>query len=223
MKIQITSDNSHTLFSTKAGQTYHSAEGAIMESKHVYISPAFNHFQDKPIIKILEIGFGTGLNAILTLLEAENTNKTIFYETLEPDPIAVSIYTKLNYPSNLSCDKDLFLKLHQVEPEQTINLPHFHFVKKYIKVADYISDQFFDVIYFDAFSPDAQPEMWTTNIFHKMYKLLSPNGILLTYSAKGIVKNALREAGFQIKRLPGAGSKHHMLKAEKILPINSPT
>lgn len=221
MKIQITSDNSHTLFSTKAQQTYHSTEGAVMESKHVYISPAFSHFPDKSEIKILEVGFGTGLNAILTLLEAQQENKTIFYETIEPDPIPEIIYKQLNYPANLSCSKDLFLELHEANPENPLYLSNFHFIKRYTTVTDYTSNQLFDVIYFDAFSPDAQPEMWSINIFYKMYELLSPGGILLTYSAKGVVKKALRQAGFQIKRLPGAGSKHHMLKAEKVIPANS--
>ncbi|MDR0349122.1 MAG: tRNA (5-methylaminomethyl-2-thiouridine)(34)-methyltransferase MnmD [Tannerella sp.] len=218
MKIQNTADGSHTLFSTKAQQTYHSDEGAIMESRHVYISPAFIHFQDKSIIKILEIGFGTGLNAILTLLEAGLKKKNVCYEAIEPDPVPEIIYKQLNYPDSLSCNKDLFLKLHQAAPDHCVHFPYFQFIKKYTAAADYTSGQCFDVIYFDAFSPDAQPEMWTSSILNKMYQSISPNGILLTYSAKGIVKRTLKDAGFQVKRLPGAGSKHHMLKAEKILP-----
>ena len=215
MKLQITSDHSHTLFSTKAQQTYHSAEGAIMESGHVYIAPTFTHFQDKEEIKILEIGFGTGLNALLTLHAAEKASKVIHYETIEPDPIPEKLYTQLNYPDQLHIDPSLFLKLHQMPFGQTFDLPHFHFIKQNTTIGEYSSGESFDAIYYDAFSPDAQPEMWTSELFGKMYQLLSPNGILLTYSAKGMVKKALRAAGFQVKRLPGAGSKHHMLKAIK--------
>lgn len=215
MKLQQTADNSYTLFSTKAQQTYHSQEGAIMEAKHVYVTPTLAHFYDKKELNILEIGFGTGLNTIITLLESQKKNKAIYYETIEADPVPEEIYCKLNYPEILSCNKQIFLELHKALSDEINIFSHFTFLKRHIKIEDYIPAQLFDVIYFDAFSPDAQPEMWTTDIFRKMYQLLSYNGILLTYSAKGIVKKALRDAGFQVKRLPGAGSKHHMLKAEK--------
>lgn len=222
MKLQQTADNSYTLFSTKAQQTYHSLEGAIMEAKHVYVTPALTHFQNKKELHILEIGFGTGLNTIITLLESQKTNKTVYYETIEADPVPEEMYCKLNYPEILPCNKQIFLELHKALSDEIKIFSHFTFLKKHTKIEDYVPGQLFNIIYFDAFSPDAQPEMWTSSIFNKMYQLLSPNGILLTYSAKGIVKKALRDAGFQVKRLPGAGSKHHMLKAEKILPVNSP-
>ncbi|MDR2919115.1 MAG: tRNA (5-methylaminomethyl-2-thiouridine)(34)-methyltransferase MnmD [Tannerella sp.] len=215
MKLQQTADNSYTLFSTKAKQTYHSMEGAIMEAKHVYVTPALTHFQDKNELHILEIGFGTGLNTIITLLESQKANKTIFYETIEAYPVPKEIYYELNYPEKLSCNKEIFLELHEALPGEIKTLQHFSFLKKHTKIEDYIPDQFFDIIYFDAFSPDAQPELWTAEIFNKMFHALAPNGILLTYSAKGTVKRALRAVGFEVKRLPGAGSKHHMLVAEK--------
>lgn len=215
MELQQTADNSYTLFSTKAQQTYHSQEGAIMESKHVYVTPALTHFQDKDELHILEIGFGTGLNTIITLLESQKANNTIFYETIEAYPVPEEIYCKLNYPERLSCNKEIFLELHETLAGETKTFQNFTFLKKYTKIEEYVPDRIFDIIYFDAFSPDAQPELWTAEIFNKMYNALASNGILLTYSAKGIVKRALRAVGFDVKRLPGAGSKHHMLMAEK--------
>lgn len=212
-RLQLTSDRSHTLFSTKAGQTYHSAEGAIMESLHVYVSPAFAHFRDKPQLDVLEIGFGTGLNALLTMLEAEKTNHTVYYETLEPDPVPESVYTRLNYPDMLGTGREVFLTLHRSADDQQIAFPSFRFVKRQTRIETYRTDRLFDVVYYGAFSPDAQPELWTREIFEHVSRLLHPGGILLTYSAKGTVKQALREAGFEVLRLPGAGSKHHMLKA----------
>lgn len=215
MKLQQTADNSYTLFSTKAQQTYHSHEGAVMEARHVYVTPALTHFQDKNELHILEIGFGTGLNAIITLTEAQKANKTIFYETIEAYPVPEDIYCKLNYPEILSCCSDTFGELHRTQPDTTVRFSNFTFLKKNLKIEEYNPDRFFDIIYFDAFSPDAQPELWTVEIFNKMYNALGNKGILLTYSAKGIVKRALRTVGFDVKRLPGAGSKHHMLMAEK--------
>lgn len=213
MLLQLTSDRSHTLFSTKAGQTYHSAEGAIMESLHVYVSPAFAHFRDKPQLDILEVGFGTGLNALLTMMEAEKTNRTVYYETIEPDPVPEFVYTRLNYPDELKTGREAFLTLHRSADDEPIAFPSFRFVKRQIRIEAYRTDRLFDVVYYDAFSPDAQPELWTREIFEHVSRLLHPGGILLTYSAKGTVKQALREAGFEVLRLPGAGSKHHMLKA----------
>lgn len=211
--LQLTSDRSHTLFSTKAGQTYHSAEGAIMESLHVYVSPAFAHFRDNPRLDVLEVGFGTGLNTLLTMLEAEKTNRTVYYETLEPDPVPETVYTQLNYPDELRTGREAFLTLHRSAADEPIAFPSFRFVKRQSRIEAYRTDRLFDVVYYDAFSPDAQPELWTRDIFEHVYRLLHPGGILLTYSAKGTVKQALREAGFEVLRLPGAGSKHHMLKA----------
>lgn len=220
MKLQQTADNSYTLFSTRAQQTYHSHEGAIMEARHVYVTPALTHFQDKNELHILEIGFGTGLNAIITLIESQKANKTIFYETIEAYPVPEEIYCKLNYPEILPCNTYTFRELHRSQSDTIVRFSNFTFLKKNLMIEEYIPDRLFDIIYFDAFSPDAQPELWTVDIFNKMYNALETNGILLTYSAKGVVKRALRAVGFEVKRLPGAGNKHHMLIAEKNRSIN---
>lgn len=218
MKLQMTSDNSYTLFSSGVQQTYHSTEGAIMESRHVYVDSAFTHFQDKKELRILEIGFGTGLNALVTQLTAQQRKTTVFYETIEAYPVPEDIVYCLNYPELLCCDRDLFLSFHHAQSDVITTFPYFIFSKRHISLEKYTPDlSFYDVIYFDAFSPDAQPELWEEPVFEKMFSALAPNGVLLTYSAKGIVKKALRAAGFQVKRLPGAGSKHHMIKAIKFV------
>ncbi len=221
MQLQLTSDQSHTLFSTTAGETYHSAEGAVMEALHVYVSPAFIHFRNKATISLLEVGFGTGLNAFLTMLEAKKKHQTVYYETIEPNPVCETIYTRLNFPDILDADAKLFLQMHSTPYNRLTEFSDFRLMKRDVKIEDYTTNRLFDVIYYDAFSPNAQPEMWTSEVFAKIYRFLQPDGFLLTYSAKGIVKKALRAAGFHVERLPGAGSKHHMLKAVK-QPLPSP-
>ncbi|MDR0559875.1 MAG: tRNA (5-methylaminomethyl-2-thiouridine)(34)-methyltransferase MnmD [Prevotellaceae bacterium] len=217
--MRTTSDGSHTLFCTAAGETYHSSAGAIVEAMHVYVSKAFDEFENicSNSLKILEIGFGTGLNALLTMLESQKRQIYVYYETLEPFPLSADIYERLNYCSLLPCDQKLFISFHNSVFDKYIEYHDcFTFVKRRACVEDFVTDNQFDVIYFDAFSPNAQPEMWTENIFQKLYKILSCKGIILTYSSKGSVKRALRAAGFKVLRLSGAGSKHHMLKGVKL-------
>ncbi|MDR2425126.1 MAG: tRNA (5-methylaminomethyl-2-thiouridine)(34)-methyltransferase MnmD [Prevotellaceae bacterium] len=211
--LQRTSDGSHTLFSFEAGETYHSHDGAIMEAEHVYLRQAFETFADKGCLNILETGFGAGLNALLTMLESHKRNITVYYETLEPHPVSEEIYQSLNYCEMMKCDRQLFLNLHVAAFDQPLEMPPFTFIKRMVGIENFSTTRQFDVIYFDAFSPVAQPEIWTENIFRKLRQFLSDNGILLTYSSKGSVKKALRAAGFNVRRLSGAGSKHHMLKA----------
>ena len=210
--LQLTSDGSHTLFSSATGETYHSRDGAIMEAEHVYLRPAFETFADQGCMNILETGFGAGLNALLSLLEARRREVAVYYETLEPYPVSEQIYQSLNYCEMLQCDRQLLLNLHAAAFDQRLEMPQFTFIKRMVGVENFATNRQFDVIYFDAFSPVAQPEIWTENIFRKLREMLTANGILLTYSSKGSVKRALRAAGFKVIRLSGAGSKHHMLK-----------
>ena len=214
--IQLTSDGSATLYNAEINETYHSSDGAILESMHVYISPAFGNFSDKKTLNILEIGFGTGLNALLTLLQAQKTGVKVVYETIELYPVKEDIYQNLNYAEILNCDKEVFRQLHSCIPDETVIFKNLTFLKKHIDIREFYTDTKFDVVYFDAFSSNSQPHMWTVDIFNKMNSFMNPQGILLTYSSKGIVKQALRDAKFDVKRLPGAGGKRHMLKAEKL-------
>ncbi|MDR1055166.1 MAG: tRNA (5-methylaminomethyl-2-thiouridine)(34)-methyltransferase MnmD [Prevotellaceae bacterium] len=218
MKQQLltTGDGSHTLFVPELNEHYHSTSGAFQESIHVYINEGFN-FVQKHFIRILEIGFGTGLNALLTLNESIRQNKKVYYESIEAYPLAEDLWRSLNYNSILADNGEgYFPVLHTADWGIETPVTNLFTLKKINTLLDkYVSGQKFDLVYFDAFAPDVQPEMWTQAIFEKMAELMDENGILVTYSAKGTVKQNLRNAGFAIRRLKGAGGKRHMLRAIK--------
>ncbi len=218
-EIKITADGSHTLFVEALNETYHSIHGAIQESNHVFIEGGLNYCA-KIEINILEIGFGTGLNAFLTLLEAQKHNIQVNYTSLEVFPLEPDIIQQLNYTEELKTTKeeaDLFHLLHQVEWEGCQGITkQFNLTKIKVELANFYPSQQFDVIYFDAFGPDVQPEMWTTKIFEQMYHALFVGGILVTYCAKGIVKRSLKEVGFTVKNLLGPPGKREMTRAKKV-------
>jgi tRNA U34 5-methylaminomethyl-2-thiouridine-forming methyltransferase MnmC len=214
--IILTADGSHTIKSNHFNECYHSAHGAIMESLHVFIEAGLKQIK-KSQLAVLEIGFGTGLNALLTMLEVEKTGQHVFYEAIDPYPINFSIADALNYPNILNIDKQLFMQLHQREWGEPVDLtPRFTLHKVKANLLNYNPQSPFDLIYFDAFSPETQPELWTAEVFENIYSLLNSNSILTTYSSKGLVKQNLRKAGFRIERLPGAGGKRHMIRAVKV-------
>lgn len=216
-EIKITEDGSHTIYIPELNEHYHSTHGAIQEAIHVYISAGLN-FSEKNPIRILEIGFGTGLNAYLTLVEAENNKRSIVYHSLERYPVDEEHLTVLNYPEQIDFgNKELFRKLHQVDWNKTSEISANFELKKIngdLKTIDF-KDKY-DLIYFDAFAPDIQPDLWTEEIFKKLYGCTNSNAILVTYCSKGIVKRALRASGFEIKRLAGPPGKHHILRATRI-------
>jgi len=219
LKINIidTEDGSHTLLNGEINETYHSTFGAISESEHVFIKNGLQ-LLNFPVIHVFEIGFGTGLNALLSAIYAQNNGVLINYSTIEKYPLESNIIEKLNYASQLSYP-ELYRALHQAEWNTKIQIsPNFNLKKYYQDLVQFDFDQTEspDIVFFDAFSPSKQPEMWQVDIFMHIYKKLSDNGILVTYAAAGVVKNALREAGFIVKRLKGPPGKHHMLLARKI-------
>ena len=216
-EITHTKDGSLTIFSKRFQQNYHSLSGAVSESKHVFIDAGLKYMK-KNELTIFELGFGTGLNAILTYIEAENQGLKINYYTIEKYPIEIYKAQKLNY--NLFFNKkylSIFDKLHKSE----WNTEHFlseNFTFKKIK-ADFLEYNFettIDLFYFDAFSYDSQPLLWSENIFKKIFNAMNNNSVLTTYSAKGIIKQNLRNAGFSIKRIKGFAGKWHMLRAVKV-------
>jgi len=215
-----TSDNSVSLFSAKFGESYHSLHGAVTESMIVFIQNGLQPLlAEKEHISIFEMGFGTGLNAVLTHLNSANT--TIYYETVEKYPPSTELirqFAETQWATHTGASR-FCLQLHEVDWNQTHNIsPHFIFRKLLLDFADYQPPvNRFDLIYFDAFSPEAQQELWTTELFAKLYRSLVPGGVLVTYSSKGIVKNSLREAGFKVERLPGPPGKRHVLRATKYL------
>lgn len=217
--LEITEDGSHTLFVPLLNEHYHSTHGAIQEAEHVFIDTGFRTCP-KNEINVLEIGFGTGLNAFLTMLEAEKTGKKTDYTSLELYPIPVADTEKLNYPALTDVSKkDDFLKLHRAawgEWEQ-ITL-YFSLLKLQTDFSDpskFKPEKTFDVIFFDAFAPEKQPDMWTQEIFNTLYNLSAPRAVLTTYCAKGAVRRMLQTAGFAVERLPGPPGKREMLRARK--------
>ena len=218
-KIIITEDGSNSIRSTEYGVTYHSKFGAIQESYHVFINAALRF---KAVLQqefsILEIGFGTGLNAYISLLEARKRNLKIRYTGIEAYPISVETAAKLNYSSLLYEDDpdDLFLKIHSSAWDSIVDFGEYFSLEKQLKKFEEIDfREQFDIIYFDAFAPDAQPELWTEDIFVKMYTALKPDGILVTYCAKGVVKRRMKKVGFKIEALEGPTGKREMTRAVK--------
>jgi len=214
-RIELTSDLSPTLYSEEFEQTYHSHHGAISESMHVFIQNGLEKwlFSGKKKLRIFEMGFGTGLNAALTWQYALKYDLEIEYETIELFPVNANLICDFK-----TLDEDLNQKiqiLHKIDWEKQFDFRQFQFTKKRVSLIDYASDILFDLIYFDAFSPNAQPELWTESIFEKMYQLLNPNGILTTYCAKGEVKRNLKKVGFEVQSPPGAMGKREMTVAVK--------
>jgi tRNA U34 5-methylaminomethyl-2-thiouridine-forming methyltransferase MnmC len=213
-----TADGSHTLFFKNQNESYHSRFGALQESKHIFILHGLQAIHLRPIpIKILEIGFGTGLNALLTLEYSTNHHQQIEYTSVEPFPIDKRVIDQLNYPDllELKNGKDLFLNLHNISPDAKTSITeNFIFEKLEKKIQDIIlPDESFDLVYFDAFAPDIQPELWENEIFMKLFLSMKKNAILVTYSCKGTVKRALKNAGFKIEKLSGPPGKREFLRA----------
>jgi tRNA U34 5-methylaminomethyl-2-thiouridine-forming methyltransferase MnmC len=218
-KLVITGDGSHSLFVPEINEHYHSSFGAMNESRHVFIEAGLRFLlAEKSTIHVLEVGFGTGLNALLTCLEAKNHN--INYTAIEAYPLSFDTIQQLNYPDLLNDENAgrIFRELHLAKWEQPCNITEQLVLTKknvFLEEAQF-SPQYFHLIYFDAFAPDVQPELWTGSIFQRLYGWLAPGGILVTYSSKGAVKQNLRSAGFTIERLAGPPGKRHILRAKKV-------
>ena len=222
-KIIITADGSSSIYLPEWDEQYHSKHGAIQEAYHVFIKSGFNHFlanntNFKNPISILEIGFGTGLNAFITLLESVKQNVPVEYTGIEAYPVAMDEIAQLNYPLVLKAEDkaNLFKLLHESPWEEKQQLSQGFSLKKQKKFFVEINDvNLYNIIYFDAFGARVQPELWTETIFKKMYDALKPKGILVTYSAKGSVRRAMQAVGFKVEKLPGPPGKREMLRAQK--------
>lgn len=220
-KIILTGDGSHSISVPGLNVAYHSIHGAIQESLHVYIKAGLidsEIFEYIGVHQVLEIGFGTGLNGLLTLIEADKHKNRIFYTALEPFPLDETVISQMNYCEQLDQPgyKRYFEKMHQCGWEKKCEITeYFRLTKRNCKLADYTTEDLYSVIYFDAFAPNAQPELWTKEIFEKMYSLLLPGGILVTYCSKGEVRRNMMAAGFTVEKLPGPARKREMLRARK--------
>jgi len=216
-ELKITKDGSHTFYMPDLDEHYHSTHGAVQESNHVFLNAGF-HFCEKNPIHILEIGFGTGLNCFLTLLESLKTNRKVIYHSIELYPLEKEHVNSLNYADkNNQVQKDLFTSLHKSEWNSDVEFTDNFTLRKLLgDLKTYEFANKYDLVYFDAFAPEVQADLWTEEIFTKINKALNSGAILTTYCSKGIVKQALRASGFELKRLQGPPGKRHMLRATRI-------
>jgi len=217
--LQLTSDGSHTISIPKMNVTYHCIHGAIQESMHVFISaglkPLLHQFET---IRVFEMGFGTGLNALLSLQQAIKHEQKMVYYSSELFPLQPEEYSSLNYSGQLHDDslQSYFKLMHESIWEKDVLIhPLFELHKTNQSLLNLPVNQSFHLIFFDAFAPSAQPELWTQQVFEKMFHLLSQNGTLVTYCSKGDVRRAMLAAGFNVEKLKGPLGKREMLRAIK--------
>ncbi|MAU16669.1 MAG: SAM-dependent methyltransferase [Muricauda sp.] len=216
-RIITTGDGSKTIQIEDWDEQYHSKHGAVQEAYHVFIEHGLRLFQ-KESIGILEIGFGTGLNAFITLLEGPRQQLVIDYVGVEAFPVSMEEVGQLDYCTQLGAEdkEDIFLKMHSAPWEESISLTSgFSLLKQKKDFKEIEQRNLFNLIYFDAFGARVQPELWTEDIFLKMYHALKKGGVLVTYAAKGSVRRAMQSVGFAVERLPGPPGKREMLRAIK--------
>jgi tRNA U34 5-methylaminomethyl-2-thiouridine-forming methyltransferase MnmC len=211
----LTDDGSHSLFFPGLNETYHSRNGAMQESQHVFIANGLSRLSEMDEIAILEVGFGTGLNALLSLIYCEKSKQKIRFTTLETFPIPVSIYQELNY-AKLDFNTQ-FLKLHEAEWGSEIQIDgQFLLCKMNKPLQEFEASEKFDLVFYDAFGPPAQPEMWSKEILNKVVTMMKSGGVFVTYCAKGQVRRDLEACGLLMERLPGPPGKREMLRGTKL-------
>jgi tRNA U34 5-methylaminomethyl-2-thiouridine-forming methyltransferase MnmC len=219
MQLVVTGDGSHTFYLPALEEHYHSKFGALTESMHVFVQSGLLYLAGRKEIGVLEIGFGTGLNALLTFRAAVRQRLKVYYHALEKYPIDTHLIKDLNYPALLTSDalpNDLFDVIHDAPWNTTIALnPGFRLHKILDDLIMFTPGFRYDLIYFDAFAPDKQPELWSAKIFERLYNNLNPGGVFITYCVKGTVKRLLKSAGFRIEKLPGPPGKREILRGIK--------
>ncbi len=213
-----TSDGSDTLYLSEIDEHFHSTHGAIQESNHVFIVAGMRTCK-KQSLTIFEVGFGTGLNAYLTILEAITKGIIIRYITVEKYPLPKGIWESLNYPHLIENENSRFFEdIHEAPWNQEVNISHFFSI---LKLSADLTNlvlstlPIFDLIYYDAFSPEKQPELWETSVFKQLADHCNPEAKIVTYCAKGAVRRSLKEAGFVPERIPGPPGKREMLRGTK--------
>lgn len=218
-----TADGSHSIYVKELDEHYHSIHGAIQEAKHVFIKMGLSHVASalpnpSTPINILEIGLGTGLNAFITFMEARTAGLTIDYTSIEAYPISAELADKLNYLELLNAQHDqrIYDTIHSCEWDKKNALSDqftFHKIKNTLQQC--VFEEEYDLIYFDAFGPRVQPEMWIEDVFSKVYAVTKQNACLVTYCAKGEVKRTLKKVGFTVETLQGPPGKREMVRAVK--------
>lgn len=233
-KLFQTEDGSLTLFNESKNEYYHSIHGAVQESQHVFIDAGLLFMLNKKeSINILEIGLGTGLNALLSLIKLNALNLVendidlqfkIRYFAVEPDPLASEIVDQLDYCNYLSVPQllETFKMIHNSpDSNEFILNDNFSFTRFLVRFQEYCSDEpKFDLVYFDAFSPEVEPTLWTQSIFARLHKMMNPGGAIVTYCSKGIVRRMMQACNFNTERLKGPPGKHEMLRAIAMAPVS---
>ena len=212
-----TSDGSTTIHIPEWKESYHSKHGAIQEANHVFIKNGLSLFEGKDIA-IMEIGFGTGLNAFITFLESSKLKQNIDYVGVEAYPVSNEELAAMNYVAELgvTSQQSIFDIMHQSNWEEKCIIDgHFDLTKRKQFFDNIVDENYFDLIYFDAFGYHVQPDLWSTEIFRKMYSALKDNGVLVTYAARGVVKRSMIEVGFTVEKLAGPPGKREMFRATK--------
>jgi len=216
--LKTTADGSHTLLLPEMNEHYHSVNGAVQESIHVYLEAGFNQCR-KSEIRVLEMGFGTGLNALLTAIAAEHQKIKVVYTGLEKFPLPQEIINRLNYSEipaiKGSTSNLLFQSIHQVNWGKLVSInPYFMLEKIQTDFREFNFPDKYDVVYYDAFAPDKQPEVWSQELFDNIFSAMNQGGIITTYCAKGISRRMLQQAGFSVERIPGPPGKREMLRGK---------
>jgi tRNA U34 5-methylaminomethyl-2-thiouridine-forming methyltransferase MnmC len=219
-QIFTTEDGSDSVFANEFNEHYHSVHGALQESSHIFIGAGLLAVPSLSTdLNILEVGFGTGLNALLTLADPSVALRKVHYVAMEPYPLPFELAASLNYCSALgySSYNQQFLRMHSHQSGIPVYLAdNFIFNRIEAKIEEVeLASSMFHLVYFDTFSPQAQPELWTTEIFFTLFSSMQPGGILVTYSCKGSVKRALKTAGFRVENIPGPPGKREITRALK--------
>jgi tRNA U34 5-methylaminomethyl-2-thiouridine-forming methyltransferase MnmC len=215
-QIVTTEDGSHSIYVQAFDEHYHSVHGALTESQHVFIEAGFKQLK-KSQIRILEMGFGTGLNAFLTFIEANKSDIAIHYTGIEKYPLERIITDSLNYESIIDPDwKGILNLIHDSQWQKEVLIkPGFILKKIQCDMHEMAEVDEFDLVYFDAFAPEKQPELWTEDLFNHIFQSMRSNSILTTYSSKGTVRCNLEAAGFRVEKIPGPPGKREMTRAYK--------
>ena len=217
LRLIISKDGSHTIYRKDIDETYHSRHGAVQEALHVFISKGLKEIEkSKRPINILEVGFGTGLNALLTCV---NSTSEVNYIGLEANPLSIKVLDSLNYDATVIEDnsQEVFKNIHNSPWETLCSITSLFSIKKVeTTIQNFEITQPIDLVYYDAFGPNSQAEMWDISIFEKIYKAMRPQGVFVTYCAKGQVRRDLKSVGFVMERLEGPPGKREMLRGRKL-------
>lgn len=220
LQLLTTADGSQTLLNNSLGSTYHSRHGAMTESEHVFIGKGFSKLLEKGMteVTVLEMGFGTGLNALLTFLRGKKESVSVRYHALEAFPVPEGIWKSYELPEKLRGNAALFRSLHQTEWNRNVELTSmFRLHKHAVTLQEHRPKTTFDLIYYDAFEPETQPELWTAEIFSDLFAWTNPGGVLTTYCCKGYVRRNMLAAGWEVSKVPGPPGKREMIVAKKPL------